>query len=215
MDLQCARENLLKKLDPSRMRVIPYAWPLRPDVCPCDVHFCEYLKEKRIRGKSIFHFGTGEHHLVGRRNGTDGLDNQVLGITASPLEHDAYVKLIVGSPDVGGRYRVLFGDIYNLVASALPVFDVVTLFHLFEYAEPPSQRRTLDDPGLLRLFLSKMTPGGRIVFYRQSSARTPTARLLAGAIEAGEIALEEVWQSLEVFRVPTSAASEWTALASG
>jgi hypothetical protein len=203
MDLQFARERLLNKLDPSRMRVIPYAWPLRPEVCPCDVHFCQYLKERGIREKSIFHFGTGGHHLVGIRNETDGLGNQVMGITASPLEHRAYVKLVVGSPELGGHYRVLFGDIYNLVASALPLFDVVTLFHLFEFAEPPSSRRLLDDPGLLRLFLSRMAPGGRILFYRQSFARTPTARLLAEAIEAREIALDEVWQSLEVFRVPS------------
>ena len=51
---------------PSRLRYIAHSWPFRPDVCPCDVHLCDYLDERTIRGRTVFHFGTGGHHLVGR-----------------------------------------------------------------------------------------------------------------------------------------------------
>ncbi len=42
-------------------------WDLHVDVCPCDVHFNEWVEAKKIVGRTIYHFGTGTHHVVGLR----------------------------------------------------------------------------------------------------------------------------------------------------
>jgi hypothetical protein len=67
------------------------SWGLDERLCPCDVYFAEYLEEKGIKGASIFHFGTGSHHILGLRTAENGSNNAVLGITASPGEYDAYI----------------------------------------------------------------------------------------------------------------------------
>ena len=40
-------------------------WDLHVDVCPCDVHFNDWVKHKKLKNKLIYHFGTGTHHVVG------------------------------------------------------------------------------------------------------------------------------------------------------
>ena len=40
-------------------------WSLDEAQCPCDVHFVEYLEGKKAKDAAIFHFGTGNHHIVG------------------------------------------------------------------------------------------------------------------------------------------------------
>lgn len=195
------KARALRRLVPSRMRVIPYSWPLVPEICPCDLDFCDYLKDRNVRGRSIFHFGTGGHHVVGLRNLSDGLDNDILAITASPTEHAQYVKEVIRNPRLGSRYKVLFADLYNLRAAALPTFDVVTLFHLCEYAEPASSRRVLDDAGVLTLFLARSAPNARLLFYRRSSASALAGRLVERAIADRHISPEEEYKTLRVFRV--------------
>ena len=70
-------------------------WSLDEVQCPCDIHFLDYLDEKGVKGAAIFHFGTGNHHIVGLRTAEDGSNNAVLGITASPQEYDDYVELLI------------------------------------------------------------------------------------------------------------------------
>jgi hypothetical protein len=86
------------------------AWPLRIEVCPCDLHFVE---EQGLAQATIFHLGTGAHHLVGRRLAHDGRDNVVIGITIAPREHEAYAKLAMADPILARSYQVLLGDIYS------------------------------------------------------------------------------------------------------
>ena len=40
-------------------------WDLRIKECPCDVHFVAWLDANRITDSTIYHFGTGGHHVVG------------------------------------------------------------------------------------------------------------------------------------------------------
>ena len=124
------QQRLMRAFNPSRLSFVAHSWPLRPDVCPCDVDLCHYLDSRAVRGRSVFHFGTGGHHLVGLRNHANGWANEVLGLTLSPSEHERYVRLVVRDPSLARHYKVLFADIYSLAAAALPTFDVVTLFHL-------------------------------------------------------------------------------------
>src|SRR5450631_2613848 len=108
-------------------------WSLDEAQCPCDIHFLQYLEEKAVKGASIFHFGTGNHHIVGLKTAENGSNNAVLGITASPQEYEAYIELLIQNPRLGFTYKAFFGDIYQLDARLLPAFDYATLFHLGEY----------------------------------------------------------------------------------
>jgi hypothetical protein len=196
------KERVLHKLAPARMNVVPYAFPLMPQMCPCDIHFCDFLQERNLRGKSIFHFGTGGHHIVGLRNWTDGMANEILAITASPREHSRYIKRVVAKPSFGRHYKVLFADIYDLHAALLPQFDVVTLFHLYEFT--PGHRVAsgirMDDAGVLDLFVSKLSPQGLLLFYEGSHGYGETRVVVERAVAAGKISFETRYKSLLIYR---------------
>jgi hypothetical protein len=158
------------------------AWPYDPER-PGDLYFTQFLRDRSLSGKVIFHFGTGVHHLVGRDNHEHGNPNEIMGITVSKGEYDAYIDFIIDNPIAANYYKVLFADIYTLSDRIIPAFDIVTLFHLgesyddFGYSPKlglgkPEQDKSrlnsayarLDDLGVLRLFVSKLNPGGLIVF---------------------------------------------------
>jgi hypothetical protein len=195
------KERLLNKLMPSRMSIFPCNWPLLPDVCPCDLHFCSYLKERNVSKRSIFHFGSGGHHLVGLRNRQDALDNDVWAVTASAAEHGRYKREVSRDPPLGEHYRVLLADIYDLDDAALPEFDLVTLFHLCEYTPRTGPVRRLDDGGILDLFRSKLTPTGRLFFYDGSFARQAASGIIEQRVAEGLLSFEERYQSLLIYRV--------------
>ena len=98
-------------------------WSLDEKQCPCDIHFCDYLEEKGIRNKTVFHFGTGNHHILGLRNARSGLNNAILGITASVEEYQDYIRLLIENPTLGFTYKAYFGDIYQLDGRLLPDLD--------------------------------------------------------------------------------------------
>lgn len=146
-------------------------WSLDEAQCPCDVHFLQYLAEKRVKGAAIFHFGTGNHHIVGLKAAENGADNAVLGITASPQEYDDYVELLIRNPRLGHTYKAYFGDIYQLDARLLPEFDYVTLFHVGEFRTPENDSYgALTDLEVTLLLADKVKPGGEILFYTGSFA---------------------------------------------
>jgi hypothetical protein len=194
------QQRLLSVFQPSRLRYIAHSWPLRPNVCPCDVHFCEYMSERAIRDRSVFHFGTGGHHFVGMRNHVEGWRNEILGLTLAPREHARYVRKVISDPAFGRHYKVLFGDIYSLSAAALPRFDVVTLFHLCEFGDPASTGRRLDDIGVLRMFCSLLAPGGLLLFYRGSFGFAQAQRLVAAAVADRLLSFVENYKSLSTYR---------------
>jgi hypothetical protein len=83
------------------------SWPLMTDVCPCDAHFVDYLREAAIRDATIFHFGTGEHHVLGIDAAESGAGNAVWGITASKREYETYIDLVIARPDVARVYNAV------------------------------------------------------------------------------------------------------------
>lgn len=195
------KERALRHVMPSRMRFVHYSWPLRPDVCPCDIHFCEYLKERNIRRNSIFHFGTGGHHIVGLRNQEFGLENHILGLTVSPNELRSYVTRVVRDPHLGKYYKVMFADIYTLSASCLPCFDIVTLFHLSESTDAENVGLRMNDGETFRLLCSKIVSGGLIFLYRGSYGYPRCAPLIDQAVADGQMAFAEQYKSLDIFQV--------------
>ena len=193
-------ERLQQWFRPKRPRRVPYSWPLAPDVCPCDLDFCEYLRERGLRNRSIFHFGTGGHHEVGLQNARAAHANEILAITASPGEYRRYQRLVARDPALGAHYRVMLGDIYALAAHPLPEFDLVTLFHLCEFTPRSAARHLLDDRGLLELMLARLARGGRLLFYTASNGWRRTVPLLQQPVAAGVLELEEDFNSLQIYR---------------
>ena len=165
------------------MNCCHYEWDLREDVCPCDVHFNDWMREQGLRDKVVYHFGTGSHHVVGVEQATNGSANSVLAITASAGEYEAYVKLVSERAEIARHYVVYFGDIYLTNVRLLPRFDVVTMFHLCEFSWPAtanSEYQGLSDGQLLDLFTGTLKPGGHMLFYTGSMAWPRTRELLPG-----------------------------------
>jgi len=202
VDAAESRDRLLRWLQPARPRFVTHGWPFRPGVCPCDGDFVEWLTARGVRGRSVFHLGTGAHHLVGLENQSRGLDNDVLGLTLAPREHRSYVRAMLREPALGRHYKVLFADLHSLCAAALPRFDVATLFHLGEFGDLSSPARRMDEKGVLDLLCEQLVPGGRVLFYKGSFGYERAALLIAAKAQAGDIRHDEDFRSLRVYRVP-------------
>lgn len=176
------------------------SWVLNPESCPCDLQFADYLTQAGIKGKSIFHFGTGAHHVVALRNQAIDSPNEILGITASAPEHQAYVELVLRDPRLAKYYKVLFADIYTLTANSLPNFDVVSLFHLCEFylaENAPFTHQT--DMSLVQLFLDKLNPDGKILFYERSRDWSLAHPVVKSFVQAGKIRLVDQSESLLIY----------------
>jgi hypothetical protein len=178
-------------------------WSLDEAQCPCDLHFVEYLQERRVKGAAIFHFGTGNHHIVGLRAAESGADNAVLGITASPQEYDEYVELLIRNPRLGHTYKAYFGDIYQLDARLLPEFDYVTLFHVGEFRTPDNDSYgALTDLELTLLLADKLKPGGEVLFYTGSFAYDKAQAVAQELVEMRAFAPAPGYKSLAIYRKP-------------
>jgi hypothetical protein len=184
-----------------RMNIWDVNWFLDEKQCPCDVHFLEYLEREKVTGASIFHFGTGGHHVVGIRTAENGSNNAVLGITASPQEYNDYVKLVIERPEIGRTYKAFFGDIYQLDARLLPTFDFVTLFHTGEFrTEKNDAYGALTDLEVAEFLLDKLRPGGRVVFFSGSFAYDKAEAVAADLVRRGRIQAEPDYKTLRIYR---------------
>jgi hypothetical protein len=176
-------------------------WYLDEATCPCDVHFLDWLEAEQLKGKRIFHFGTGGHHVIGIRTADSDAGHAVLGITASPSEHQAYEELIIRRPEVGRTYKVLFGDIYQLDARLLPELDIVTLFHVGEFrTEKNDAYGALTDLEMVRLLAGRTVAGGTLAFYSGSFAFDKAEAVAAQMVKAGEITPAGSFKTLRLFR---------------
>jgi hypothetical protein len=178
------------------------SWELLPDTCPCDIQFCEYVQQAQIAGKSVFHFGTGSHHLIGVDNQNRDRPNEIMGITASLPEHQTYVQLIIKNPALAKYYKVLFVDIYTLTAGNLPRLDIVNLFHLCEFYLPENASVLHHtDASLLQLFVDQLQPDGQIIFYSGSRAWVDKAQAIVQEFEtSGKIKRVGEYKSLFIYQ---------------
>jgi hypothetical protein len=176
-------------------------WSLDEKQCPCDLHFVQYLEEKKATNATIFHFGTGNHHIVGLKGAEDGVNNAVLGITASPQEYDDYVELLIKNPRLGHTYKAYFGDIYQLDARLLPQFDYVTLYHLGEFRTPANDSYgALTDLEMTLLLADKVKPGGEIQFYTGSFAYDKAEAVANELIKARSFDPAPDYKTLKIFK---------------
>ena len=146
-------------------------WTLSEKDCPCDIHFVRWLEEQGIVDSSIYHFGSGAHHLVGIECAREDRRNAVLSITAAPKEHDTYIELAIARPEVLRHYNCVFGDIYLINPNLIPDLDVVTLFHLCEFrSDKTDSYGGLTDLEVTEMLTDRLRPGGHILFYTGSFA---------------------------------------------
>src|SRR5262249_37645418 len=140
-------------------------WSLDAQRCPCDLHFVDYLAQKRVTGATIFHFGTGNHHIVGLSHNENGSNCAVLGIPASPQEYDAYIELLIENPRLGRTYKAYFGDIYQIDPRLIPELDYAALFHVGEYRGIENDSYgALSDRAMTFVLADKLKPGGESLF---------------------------------------------------
>ena len=187
-----------------------WSWPLVPCLCPCDLDFVNYLRTRQISKRAIFHFGSGAHHLLGKANLEAGAPNQIFAVTASPEEHKRYVDFLIANPAAACNYKVLFTDVYTLSEELLPVFDLVTLFHLHEFYDEKKQRYAhLNDQSLLDLFLRRLSDGGLVFFYKGSNGFARTANMLKAYSATRRLVFQEEYRSLVIYRRgPTNQSDE-------
>lgn len=175
-------------------------WALDRDRCPCDLELIDYLKQSQTENKTIFHFGTGAHHTVGLENQKFAQPNEILGITASALEHRAYVQRVLNDSALAKHYKVLFADIYTLTETILPTFDLVTLFHLCEFYMPENAASTYQtDESLLQLFLNKLNPDGKLLFYTGSLDWNQARPIVQSFESAGKIKQIDQYKTLLIY----------------
>jgi hypothetical protein len=179
-------------------------WDLHEDVCPCDVHFNEWVAQEKLTGKQIYHFGTGTHHVIGREQAENGSGNTVLAITASIEEYEAYIKLVSENSRVARNYIAYFGDIYLTNPKLLPdSFDVVTMFHICEFFFPNTaspEYGGMTDLKVLNLFADKTKPGGHILFYTRSMGADKTKEILPQWEKANKVERVGEFKTLLVYR---------------
>ena len=176
-------------------------WSLDEKQCPCDIHFCEYLEENGIKNKAIFHFGTGNHHILGLRSAKSGLNNAILGITASPDEYQAYIKLLIENPTLGATYKAYFGDIYQLDGRLLPPLDFASLFHVGEYrTEHNDKYGALTDTQMIMLCAGRLNRGGEIHFYTGSFAYDKTFEAAEQLEKSGTFDKVGLYKTLMIYR---------------
>jgi hypothetical protein len=176
-------------------------WDLHVNVCPCDVHFNEWVEAKKISQKTIYHFGTGTHHVVGQRQAE--LGNSVLAITASKEEYDAYVALVTENASIAKSYVAYFGDVYLTNPRLIPSLDIVTMFHLCEFSHPNTASTDyggLTDRQLLDLFTAKTIPGGYVLFYPGSNDFDKAKLIIAAWEKERPVERAEDFKTLLVYR---------------
>jgi hypothetical protein len=127
--------------------------------------------------------------------------NDILALTLAPREHAVYVQRVIRDPSLGKHYKVLFADILSLNANCMPVFDVVTLFHLCELDDASTNGQRLDAAGVLALLRAHVRPGGVMLFYPGSYGYPRLSHTLAQEVAAGHLSLIEGYRSLAVYRV--------------
>jgi len=176
-------------------------WDLDENVCPCDVHFNSWVADQKLKDKTIYHFGTGTHHVVGIKQAER--KNRVFAITASKEEYESYIALVTENSGVAKNYLAYFGDIYLSNPKNLPDFDAVTMFHLCEFFFPNTASKEyggLTDRKMLDLFTDKTRKGGHILFYTKSIGFDRAAPIIAKWEKAKPVKRVGEFKTLLVYR---------------
>jgi hypothetical protein len=175
-------------------------WQLDEQVCPCDLQFIAWLEKEGVSGKSIYHLGSGGHHLVGMDNMKKGGVNTILSITAAPKEHEHFVRLAIEHPQLSRHYQCLFGDIYLLNPRLMPRIDIATMFHVCEFrTEKQDAYGGLTDMQVMEAMLDLLPAGGRLLMYANSMGWWKAEPIAKDLLARGRMRHVERFELLEVY----------------
>ena len=152
-----------------------------------DNDFIRYIEAKKISNSNIFHFGTGDHHLIGKFSGKN--NNNVLAITASPEEFLTYIKMVKENKYISHSYQVSYGDIYNINYTFYNNFDILYLPHLCEYSMD-SSNEYYKDFNLIKSMLIILKYDGKIILNRKSNHFNHAHYIINKLILDGNIDIE-------------------------
>lgn len=169
-------------------------WPWRPDLCPADLHFGEYLLSDGLAPLNpvprIIHVGTGLHHHVGLLLGS--MCWEVLGLTVSSAEVEAFHAL-TNRP---AQYSCFLQDVrspnYEIDPGWLPV-DFISLFHL---GEPPDRVDGRSERDVIECALRWAHEVG---FYTGSAAFDRVAPLIDALVTEGVMHKRHEFKSLVAY----------------
>lgn len=157
--------------------------------CPCDIEFCELLKNNpEFDIERIYHMGSGGHHLVGLTAHSLGI--KTISITFSEREHSLYLDLLKHDPSIAENYLCYVGNIYTTPLEIFRELDCVNLFHLCESGASVQQGMAAAQRAI-----EALRSGGFLAFYPYSNA-------WSSAQEIAERFLEE--NIISTFSAPTS-----------
>ena len=112
-------------------------WDLHEDICPCDVHFNDWVADQKLKNKLIYHFGTGTHHVVGSEQARERLRQQ--RVRDHRLDRGIRGLHQAGRPSnskVARTTSPISATSISPIRKLLPDFDVVTMVHLCEFFFP-------------------------------------------------------------------------------
>lgn len=172
-------------------------WPWRPDLCPADLHYTEYLLKRDADSRSprkpkVIHVGTGLHHHVGLLLG--GLGWQVLGMTVSRAEVETFNDALRRPLEYGCFYQDVRDRYYEIDPAWKPV-DSMSLFHLGEPPEPAEGMLTERE-----VIERALTWSREVVFYTGSAAYDRVMPLVVDAAATGAGATLTPYKTLMVLR---------------
>ena len=170
-------------------------WPHQPELCAADDQFIAWVRTRMPwRAGTVLHFGTGDHHRVGRILCTERRLMQVLGATGSIEELNTWARLREAG-EVPRKYAVVFGDQYCWPWELMPEMDLVTLFHLGEF-DWRNARDTLNE---VIVSAADQSPTGLIAFYTGSAGWPQTKHAIEVATAGGILQLYERYEQLEFY----------------
>jgi len=105
-------------------------------------------------------------------------------------------------PPKSQNYKVLLTDLYCLNDACLPMFDVVTLFHLCEFPPENYGRRPLvwhDDASILTLLIQHLNVAGTVLFYAGSRAWREARMIVEDVVQRGDLAMQDQYEGLLVY----------------
>lgn len=165
-------------------------WPWLPQLCPPDMYFIDWMKERQFAKSTVLHMGTGLHHRVGIE--CCAMGHSVIGLTVSKEEAISRVFRVEAA-----NYQVLYANLNELDLALIPPLDIMTLFH---FGEMDSVFGPANYDVLCTLVQDHLADEGYVLFYARSAGWGSNAKaVVARAVDAGVIRHDSTYEELEVY----------------
>ena len=192
--IRLGREPMLK------MNFWNAKWDLDIARCPCDAHFNDWVKQKKLRNKLIYHFGTGNHHVVGLKQATNKSNNAVFAITASKEEYASYIELAINRPSLEELSRLFWRHLPHQSRNCCRTSTSSRCSISANSSMTNKAYGGVDDAKLLDMLTAKTRLGGHILFFTGSFAFPSADKIIAKWEKNGRVKRVGAFKTLLVFR---------------